>query len=202
MRKLLAALALIPLAACGHAGAHPAPPPNWRTIADRGDREHIRKWRDAWMDALAKANPAHAGEIADAGVVLQADAALTDPRPPATDYRCRVFKIAAQTPQNKEFAVSEPSRCRISEQGALLRLERLDGVQRPAGLLYPDDERRMIFLGTNALSDEKRALGYGHDSERDLAGLVERIGANHWRLVIPYPHWESELEVVDLVPEG
>jgi hypothetical protein len=52
------------------------------------------------------------------------------------------------------------------------------------------------------LSDETKSMRYGTDSERNLAGFVERIGANRWRLVLPSPRWEAMLEVIDLVPEG
>jgi hypothetical protein len=34
-------------------------------------------------------------------------------------------------------------------------------------------------------------MQYGRDEDRDVAGFVERIGPNRWRLVMPYPHFES-----------
>ena len=46
---------------------------------------------------------------------------------------------------------------------------------------------RQVFLGTLVLSDERRALQYGQDETRDVAGFVERIGPNRWRLVMPQP---------------
>jgi hypothetical protein len=48
-------------------------------------------------------------------------------------------------------------------------------------------DRRMIFLGTLQLGDERACLRYGHDRERDMIGLVERIARRRWRLVFPYP---------------
>jgi hypothetical protein len=35
-----------------------------------------------------------------------------------------------------------------------------------------------------------------------MTGLVERIGARRWRLVLPAPHFESGLDVVELTPAG
>ena len=35
---------------------------------------------------------------------------------------------------------------------------------------------------------------------RDVAGYVERIGPDRWRLVMPKPHFESQLDVMELVP--
>jgi hypothetical protein len=59
---------------------------------------------------------------------------------------------------------------------------------------------RQIFLGTLVLGDETQALQYGQDETRDVAGYVERIGANRWRLLMPSPHFESQLDVMELVP--
>ena len=69
-------------------------------------------------------------------------------------------------------------------------------------MLFPDNDRRMIFLGTLLLGDEIRALRYGRDRERDLIGVVERVGAQRWRIAFPYPHYESLLDVIELVPSN
>jgi hypothetical protein len=50
------------------------------------------------------------------------------------------------------------------------------------------------------LGDETRAYQYGIDAERDLAGILERVGDQRWRLVFPYPHFESLLDVIELTP--
>ena len=36
----------------------------------------------------------------------------------------------------------------------------------------------------------------------DVAGYVERIGPNRWRLVMPAPAFESKLDVLELTPGG
>ena len=74
------------------------------------------------------------------------------------------------------------------------------GSQRPVGLIFPGDAMRQVFLGTLVLGDERRAMQYGQDQTRDVAGFVERIGPNRWRLVMPRPHFESQLDVIELVP--
>ena len=45
-------------------------------------------------------------------------------------------------------------------------------------------------------------MHYGRDRERDLAGWVERVGDRRWRLIFPYPHFESTLDVIELVPRA
>ncbi|HEY1145769.1 MAG TPA: DUF4893 domain-containing protein, partial [Allosphingosinicella sp.] len=79
---------------------------------------------------------------------------------------------------------------------------KLTGSQRPLGLFLPHTANRMVFLGTLQLGDERRTLQYGGDDERDMAGILERIGERRWRLVLPYPHFESTLDIVELVPKG
>jgi hypothetical protein len=96
--------------------------------------------------------------------------------------------------------VSYPAfRCRI-EAGEHQRFTKLTGSQRHVGLIYPGDQLRQVFLGTLVLGDETEAYRYGRDRERDLAGWVERIGDNRWRILLPYPHFESTLDVIELVP--
>jgi hypothetical protein len=58
----------------------------------------------------------------------------------------------------------------------------------------------MIFLGTLQFGDEGLAYRYSWDRERDMVGLLERIGDHRWRLVFPHPHFESLLDVIELVP--
>jgi hypothetical protein len=74
------------------------------------------------------------------------------------------------------------------------------GPQRVLGALFPDIGRRMVFLGTLQLGDEALAYRYGRDRERDMVGLLERVGERRWRLILPAPHFESLLDVIELVP--
>ena len=77
---------------------------------------------------------------------------------------------------------------------------RLAGNQRPGGRLYPQDDSRMVLLGAMRLSGEQGAFGYGRDSERDLAGFLERIGQRRWRVILPGPSWEALFRVIEIVP--
>ncbi|WP_243395543.1 DUF4893 domain-containing protein [Sphingomonas oleivorans] len=184
--------------------AVPSAPPQvsgWRAVATEADRARLRNWRTAWMDALAKARNAGAGmRIVAQGALLAPDAALVDPAPPPGDYRCRVIKLGAQSAGLPDYIAYPYFACRIAGADGERSLRKLDGSQRPAGLIYPDSDRRMIFLGTMVLGDEKRGLAYGRDADRDMVGLVERVGPRRWRLVLPYPRWESTLDVIELLP--
>jgi hypothetical protein len=182
-----------------------APPTQmgWREIATSADRERISKWRDGWTSALAKAQQAgYTSRITAQGSLMVPDAALPGPTPPPGDYHCRVTKLGAQGQGGLDYVSYPPFTCRISMEKDLLSFTKLDGSQRPVGLLFPNDDARMIFLGTMMLGDEKQALEYGRDAERDMAGAFERVGPRRWRLVLPWPRWESTLDVIELVPVG
>ena len=47
--------------------------------------------------------------------------------------------------------------------------------------------------------DETTFPRYGEQRIRDQVGAFERIGANRWRLVIPWPKVDSKLEILELV---
>ena len=174
---------------------------NWHNVASDADRDRLRNSRQAWTDALAKARGAgNAPMIAAQGVLFDPDVALGDPKPPTGDYRCRVFKLGAKGAGNSDFVAYPAFRCRVAIDGAISRLTKLTGSQRPTGQLFDDGRYRQIFLGTLELGDEHSALEYGRDAARDMAGTVERIGPRRWRLSLPYPHFESVLDVVELVP--
>jgi hypothetical protein len=88
----------------------------------------------------------------------------------------------------------------VSNEGEVLSLFKETGSQRQVGLLLADSPSRMVFVGTLVLGDEQRALDYGQDADRDMIGLFERIGERRWRLSLPWPRFESQLDVVELVP--
>nr|MBA2772304.1 DUF4893 domain-containing protein [Sphingomonas sp.] len=81
-------------------------------------------------------------------------------------------------------------------------LTKLTGSQRQVGAVFPGDPLRQVFLGTLMLGDEARAMQYGLDEQRNVAGFVERIGPVRWRMVMPRPHFESQLDVMELVPNA
>jgi hypothetical protein len=176
-------------------------PVDWRSIATEDDRARIRQWRNAWMRGIGKARAAgHAAALGSEGALVQPDAAVDWKDPPPGDYRCRTIKIGAKSDGLLDYVTYPPFACRIRMENGLMSFAKLTGSQRPLGLLLPDTARRMVFLGTLQLGDERRALEYGKDRERDMAGVVERIGANRWRLVFPYPHFESTVDILELVP--
>jgi hypothetical protein len=207
--KLLAA-ALLPvllLAGCTADAARPRTSvpaaARWRDVATSADRKRLHDWRDAWVAGLAKARSAgHGGEIAREGLLLDPDSALADAAAPPGEYHCRTIKIGAKSAGLLDYVAYPSFACRIGagEQAGTMSFTKWTGSQRPVGRLFPENGRRMVFLGTLQLGDERGVLRYGHDEERDMIGLLERIGERRWRLVLPRPRFESVIDVIELVP--
>jgi hypothetical protein len=175
----------------------------YKEVISENDRVRLRDWRKSFEAALKDARTAgHAAEIAREGALLDPDAALAGPAMPNGEYRCRVIKLGAKDTGNLDLVSYPGFRCRVTADKQLQRLAKLSGSQRYVGLIFPDDAIRSVFLGTLVLGDERRALQYGQDQQRDVAGYVERIGPNRWRLVMPRPRFESQLDVMELVPKG
>lgn len=173
----------------------------WRATATDADKERVRGWYNSWQAALADAREKGFGaDIDREGVLLQPTAALPNPHLPAGDYRCRTIKLGTKGRSGLSYVAYGWFRCRVAPEQGLSSLTKISGSQRPVGLIFPDNLKRQIFLGTLELGDEKMAVNYGSDRMRDMAGLVERIGDNRWRLVLPSPAYESLLDVIELVP--
>jgi len=178
-----------------------SPALDWRAVATQADRERLRGWRTAFTQALADARASgHGAEIAREGALLQPDAALGGGPIPNGLYRCRVIKLGGKSPGMLDFIAYPYFTCRVDRQGQLQGFAKLTGSQRQVGRIYPAQPMRQVFLGTLILGDEARAMHYGVDRERDVTGFVERIGPSRWRMVMPWPHFESKLDVMELVP--
>lgn len=176
--------------------------PEWRSKANEEDRGRIERLSEAWAAALGEARAAgHGKSITEEGELLVPDAALAAPAPPPGSYRCRMIKLGTQGAERTAFAAFKSFFCYVEAEDALLNITKQTGSERPAGWLYPDGEaRRLVFLGSLALGDEKEPLPYGASPERDMVGVVERVAPYRYRLVVPWPRQESKLYVVELVP--
>lgn len=202
--RFLGIFAMLALAGCSTLRQQPAMVPqstnDWHRIVTPDDRERLRDWRKSFVSALAAARTAgHGAEIAAEGALLEPDGALGGAIPDGL-YRCRIIKLGAKQTGLLDYVAYPNFRCRV-DSGRRRHFAKITGSQRPLGILFPDSQLREIFLGTLVLGDEQRALQYGVDETRNIAGFVERIGPRRYRLVMPAPHFESQLDVMELVPE-
>jgi hypothetical protein len=205
MRVAPILLGLVALAGCNAIRQSTSMFPNrsrdWRHVATGDDQQRLRDWRSAFVAALTAARRSgHGAEIDRQGALLQPDAALAGGSVPDGLFRCRMIRVGAKTAADLAYATGSWSPCRASREGSVHGFVVLGGPQRVMGLIFAGDPTRDVFLGTLMLPDESRAMQYGADQKRDMAGYIERIGPARWRLVLPAPHFGSLLEVVELVP--
>lgn len=194
------------LPACGQARPASASVPvplDWKRVVTSTDMDRIKSWRTAFVKALEDAKAGgNAARIASEGALLEPDAAMGGAGPSPGQYRCRVIKLGAKSASMPAYTVYPDFACTVADEGEVMSFAKTGGSQRPVGLIFPGDDRRQIFLGTMMLGDETRPMDYGRDSMRDMAGAVERIGPNRWRLILPYPNFESVMDVIELVPQA
>jgi len=205
----LIALAALTLAAC--ASAPPPPPPpsgngaalrDWRSIVTSADRDRYTRRDAAWSLALQQARrQTGSGDLRSLGDLIEPDLRRAPVTPPPGAYRCRTVKLGSQGgEQGLGYVVYGWFACRIEQTPRGLKFSKLTGSQRPAGLLFPGNDRQMILLGSLALAEEPAANSYGQRPDRDLIAVLERIGDRRWRLVLPWPQAESNLDVIELIP--
>ncbi|MFP5296918.1 MAG: DUF4893 domain-containing protein [Alphaproteobacteria bacterium] len=203
------AAAALALVACAATPAPPPPPPgaapvlrDWRGIVTAFDRDRYERLDAAWTLALEQARrQPGSGDLRGLGELIDPGARRPSVVPPVGDYRCRTVKLGSQGgEQGLGYVVYGWFACRIEQTPNGLKFLKLTGSQRPAGLLFPEDDRHMIMLGSMALASEPAANSYGQRPDRDLVAVLERIGERRWRLVIPWPQNESNLDLFELVP--
>ena len=209
---ILSVLAALAAAACASTPPPPPPPPagpgdgpvlrDWRAIVTAADRDRYERLDAAWDLALEQARRQRgSGDLASTGDLIDPGAARPSVAPPPGDYRCRTVKLGSQGGEDGlGYVVYGWFACRIEQTPTGLKFSKLTGSQRPAGLLFPENDRRMVLLGSMALADEPPANSYGQRPDRDLIAAVERIGERRWRLVVPWPQNESNLDLIELVP--
>ena len=173
----------------------------WKAVATAADQDRIGRLGLAWQAALAEARRSNPGDVSKEGKLLLPRSALARPAPTPGSYNCRMIALGKATPKGKAFESFKPFFCYVQVEDDQLTIVKQTGSQRPAGRLWEDDDpNRMIFLGSLTLGDAEQALAYGDDPKRNMAGVFERIGAFHWRLVIPWPQNDAKLDVFELTP--
>ena len=207
----LIALAAASISACA---ATPPPPPipggpggapvlrDWRGVVTAADRDRYNRLDSAWSLALQQARRQRgSGDLASTGDLIDPRAPRPSVAPPPGDYRCRTVKLGSQGgEEGLGYVVYGWFACRIEQTPRGLKFSKLTGSQRPSGLLFPENDRQMILLGSLALADEPPANSYGQRPDRDLVAVLERIGERRWRLALPWPQAESNLDLIELVP--
>lgn len=158
------------------------------------DRERLGRLEATRVAAVAEARTrGAAGDVAVLDRVLSGRLLSVRRADLTGDWRCRTLKLG----KSAGLVVYGWFRCRIVDDGAGWRLDKLTGSQRVSGRFFDDGETRMIFAGALSLGDEARAA-YGQAGARNQAGIAVRPGPDRLRLEFPEPEFDSAFDVMDL----
>jgi hypothetical protein len=192
---------LVPILALAAMAAGPASAASaeWRRDASPDDVRRLERIDQAWTQALRAAPGGSPAKLKALGALADPEAALPSrPEPTPGTYRCRTVKLGPGGGSGAGLTAYGWFTCKVAlSPGGDLTLTKTTGSQRPMGHLYPDSRRRLVYLGAVAWGQEGPAV-YGRDPERDQIGVVERIGPQRWRLVLPFPKQESTLDLIEL----
>jgi hypothetical protein len=189
----------------------PAPPAggeqggaaSWREVVSAADASNLGRLDQAWRLGRAEAeDKGFASEVEALGPLVDPMAGQSGRLQPAPGtYRCRTIKLGSKSEGGLAYLAYPFFRCTVElSPGGDLILTKTTGSQRTRGLLYPDTDNRLVFVGAQAWGlDETGYPAYGQQPERDQIGVFERIGPERWRLVVPWPRVESKLEILELV---
>ncbi|GAA3717268.1 hypothetical protein GCM10022268_27050 [Sphingomonas cynarae] len=167
------------------------PVSGWRAMIRPDDAMRIDTLPARWAAARAGVGRRGAAALRGEGDLLRADAGLAHPALPPGSYRCRSVTLARGLVQ-----AGKPFFCYVGgETGERVSFTKQTGTALPGGWLYPERDR-YIFLGARQRRAGDVSLGYGVDATRDLIGVMERIGAFRWRLVLA----GNMMEVYELTP--
>ncbi|RHW18307.1 DUF4893 domain-containing protein [Sphingomonas gilva] len=173
----------------------------WRALIAHDDSERLQNLDGIWQEARAVAMRRSKSALAGEADLLAADAALDHPALPPGSYNCRLVSIGQKTRRGPAVRAYRPFFCYVRSEGAdALSFTKQTGTDLPGGWLHPDGDRRYVFLGAKQLKPGDNSLGYGSDSDRDLAGVVERVAPFRWRLVVPWRNGKPGLDVYELTP--
>jgi len=175
---------------------------SWQEAATEHDRNRILKWKDALREGREQAGTTAEGRAAIlARAPLFSDsyreeyAALS-----AGLYNCSVTKLGDKGSIGLPYIAYPAFKCRVVDFGSRKHFTKLTGSQRSIGWIYKDTKTQSVFLGSLIYGYEDRLVPYGKTKERDQAAVVQRIGPKRWRMVFPFPYYESRVDVMELTP--
>lgn len=170
----------------------------WQDVITPADAARLAQRDAAFAAALEEVRASEfAAELAGDPMLYDPAVRLERPLPPEGRYLCATHKLGGKF---LAFIAYPDFACAIYGDGPTRQFVKLTGSQRPVGYIHADGKRSGVFLGSLMLGDDETLVPYGQDKERDLAGTVERIGKDHWRIVFPNPYYESTLDIIDLRP--
>ncbi|WP_419897645.1 DUF4893 domain-containing protein [Roseomonas sp. USHLN139] len=138
------------------------------------------------------------GDPADVAVleqVLDGEATAQPAAALAGDWRCRLIRLGGILP----LTIYGDFRCRITDDAAGLRLQKLTGSQRLAGTLFDTGSARLGYAGA-AVAGAGQPPRYGAEPGSNQVGYLVPLGPQRLRLEMPAaaPTRDSDFDILEL----
>jgi Domain of unknown function (DUF4893) len=130
------------------------------------------------------------------GPLVQPGAALDLPALPPGPYYCRLVRLGGA----HGLDTYKPDFCTVDGTTHALSFTKQSGTSLPGGWLFPDTDKRQVFLGTFRPAHADSAPPYSVNPAQDVAGVVERVAPFRWRLVLTRAGKGALLDIYELVP--
>lgn len=191
------------LSGCMTATAHPraasdgvARAPGWSGSITPGDRTLLEALPATWDRARTSVPQRLRAKLDAEGPLVLPGAALELPALPPGPYYCRLVRLGGA----HGLDTFKPDFCNVDGTTHNLSFTKQSGTILPGGWLFPDTDKRQVFLGTFRPARANSAPPYSVDPKQDVVGVVERVGPFRWRLVLTRAGQGALLDIYELVP--
>lgn len=173
----------------------------WREQATEADKRRLESWETALnIGRDGVINGSDAVEIKKRAPLFEHSAAMPNSNIPAGLYNCSITKLDGNPDGGLPYIAYPAFKCRVVDMGNRKHFTKLTGSQMTIGWIYKASRNHSIYLGTLMYGYENVLTPYGKEKDRDQAAVVQRIGKNRWRMIFPYPYFESQVDVMELAP--
>ena len=194
---MIAGLLLLAAAAAAESQAET----QWPEQATAADAARLERWEEALEIGRAGVIGAGEGALLTArSPLFETGAALANSDIPQGLYNCSITKLDGNPDGGLPYIAYDPFRCRVVDDHGRKHFTKLTGSQRTIGWIDKVEKDQSAYLGTLIYHYEDRLVPYGRTAKRDQAAVVQRIGPNRWRMVFPFPEYESKVDVMELTP--
>lgn len=169
--------------------------------ATSADVERLGRWEEALE--IGRSGVIGAGEgaiLAARAPLFETEAAVENSDIPQGLYDCSITKLDGNPDGGLPYIAYSPFKCRVVDQNGRKHFTKLTGSQRTIGWIDKASDNHSVYLGTLIYHYEDALVPYGRTEKRDQAAVVQRIGPNRWRMVFPFPAYESKVDVMELTP--
>ena len=157
------------------------------------DKARLEKYGETRKAAIAAAQKGEAAEVKEFNAVLARPLVAFSDKDLTGNWKCRTIKAGGDF---GVLVIYGWFKCKVSDDGSGWMLEKLTGSQRTKGRFYDDNAKRAIYLGSFFVEGDP-VLPYGSGPKTDQVGYAFRTGPNAWRLELPAPYYESNLDILE-----